>query len=113
MAELLVKQNKRIKEEADTILHEKRLLEILNDFGKPYVSGSYALDLMTWRDLDIYLETDLISEQRFFHLEGSYVRRYRLRACNSEMSGWQKPMGFRMVCTGEFTPAMSGTEPGR
>jgi hypothetical protein len=25
---------------------------------------------MTWRDLDIYLETDLISEQRFFQLGG-------------------------------------------
>ncbi len=70
MAELLVEQNRRLKEEADKMLHQNRLLEILGAFGKPYVSGSYALDLMTWRDLDIYLEADLISGQRFFQLGG-------------------------------------------
>ncbi len=70
MVELLFEQNNRIKEEADNILHENRLLEILGAYGKPYVSGSYALNLMTWRDLDIYLETDLISDERFFQLGG-------------------------------------------
>lgn len=70
MAELLFEQNRRIKEEADKIMHQNKLLEVLGAFGKPHVSGSYSLDLMTWRDLDIYLEADLISEKRFFQLGG-------------------------------------------
>jgi hypothetical protein len=60
--------NTSIKKEADEILHEKGLLNILNSFGTPYVHGSYSLDLMTWRDLDIYLQADDISTTDFFVL---------------------------------------------
>lgn len=68
MSDNLFIQNKMIKEEADMLLHEKKLLHILDAFGTPHASGSYALDLMTWRDLDIYLQADSISEERFFQL---------------------------------------------
>src|SRR5687767_13560713 len=64
--------NSIIKEEADNIFFEKGLSGILSSFGTPHISGSYALDLMTWRDLDIYLEVDNISETDFFTL-GSKV----------------------------------------
>jgi hypothetical protein len=60
--------NESIKKEADQILYEQQLLSILSDYGKPYVTGSYAMDLMTWRDLDIYLQTDTIQEEEFFSL---------------------------------------------
>jgi hypothetical protein len=60
--------NKVIKREADEILYQKGVMDILNAFGTPYVHGSYLLDLMTWRDLDIYLQADLISETDFFVL---------------------------------------------
>jgi hypothetical protein len=66
----LLQLNAAIKKEAGEILYEKGLLNILNLFGKPHISGSYALDLMTWRDLDIYLEADTISETEFFKLGG-------------------------------------------
>jgi hypothetical protein len=55
MSASLLQLNEEIKNEADVILHEKGLLALLRSFGRPHVSGSYALDLMTWRDLDIYL----------------------------------------------------------
>ena len=57
-----------IKREADVILYEQGLIDILNSFGTPYVHGSYLLDLMTWRDLDIYLQVDDISTTDFFAL---------------------------------------------
>jgi hypothetical protein len=60
--------NSIIKKEADEILYQKGLLEILHAFGIPHVHGSYLLDLMTWRDLDIYLQSDSISETEFFKL---------------------------------------------
>jgi hypothetical protein len=66
----LLTVNSLIKKEADEILYEKGLFRILSSFGTPHISGSYALDLMTWRDLDIYLETDNIPETEFFVLGG-------------------------------------------
>lgn len=66
----LLNLNSTIKKEADGILFEKGLLNILNSFGTPHISGSYALDLMTWRDLDIYLQVDDIHEIDFFALGG-------------------------------------------
>ena len=60
--------NSRIKTEASKILHEDGLMNILNQFGKPHIAGSYSLDLMTWRDLDIYLEVETISESAHFSL---------------------------------------------
>ena len=62
--------NELIKKEADEILNEKGLLGILKQFGKPHVSGSYSLDLMCWRDLDIYLEAETINETNHFLLGG-------------------------------------------
>ena len=64
----LLDLNLLIKKEADEILFEKGLFSILSSIGKPHISGSYALDLMTWRDLDIYLQSDNIPEADFFAL---------------------------------------------
>jgi hypothetical protein len=66
MSNGLQELNLLIKQEADEILYRKGLLDVLSPFGKPHVHGSYSLDLMTWRDLDIYLETDTLSETQFF-----------------------------------------------
>jgi hypothetical protein len=57
-----------IRKEADDILFANGLLSVLKNFGTPLITGSYALKLMTWRDLDIYLETENISEKVFFAL---------------------------------------------
>src|SRR5688572_20088230 len=60
--------NSIIKSETREILQQKGLMNILLQFGKPHISGSYSLDLMTWRDLDIYLEVETISESAHFSL---------------------------------------------
>ena len=60
--------NQIIKEEAGKLLYEKGLLAILNNYGLVHITGSYALDLMTWRDLDIYIATNTITEAQFFEL---------------------------------------------
>ena len=62
--------NSIIKKEADVLLFEKGLFDTLGFFGTPHVSGSYSLELMTWRDLDIYLEVENISVTHFFELGG-------------------------------------------
>ena len=64
----LLSLNLQIKKEADEILYEEGLLSILSGFGIPHLTGSYSLDLMTWRDLDIYLQADELTEADFFRL---------------------------------------------
>ena len=60
--------NNLIRAEADNILYDQGLLSILKSFGTPHITGSYVLNLMTWRDLDIYLESEDISGDDFFRL---------------------------------------------
>jgi hypothetical protein len=64
----LVAQDRRLREEADRLLDRHDILAILQKFGQPHISGSYALPLMTWRDLDIYLEMPDLSRDGFFEL---------------------------------------------
>ena len=60
--------NQLIKSEADDILYRQELFSMLSRYGVPYITGSYALSLMTWRDLDIYIQKEDMSEVDFFRL---------------------------------------------
>jgi len=42
-----------LKQEANRLLEEFGLLEILREYGEPHVIGSVSMDLMAWPDLDI------------------------------------------------------------
>lgn len=70
MTQDLVQRDRIIRQEADELLGPKGLRSLLEEYGTPHVSGSYALHLMTWRDLDIYLEQQDLSEESFFRLGG-------------------------------------------
>lgn len=57
-----------IRAEADEILWERGLYHLLAQHGKVYPTGSYALQLMAWRDLDLYLVAPGITVGAFFGL---------------------------------------------
>ena len=57
----------QLRKEADLLLHNG-LDDVLKQYGIPHYTGSYALHLMTWRDLDIYLEAEELSISLFFEL---------------------------------------------
>ena len=61
--------NDSIRSEADRIL-SSGLSATLAKYGSVHVVGSYALQLMTWRDLDIHLVQDEADLQTFFTLGG-------------------------------------------
>lgn len=48
--------NEMIVSEADKTLYTLGLFDCLHKYGDSQVSGGYFLNLMIWRDLDIYLE---------------------------------------------------------
>jgi hypothetical protein len=61
-----------LRAEADTLLYTQGLHPLVSEYGTVHVSGSYALQLMTWRDLDLYLEAPHLTLEQFFEL-GSRV----------------------------------------
>jgi len=68
MKENLLVIDELIRQEADEIIYGKGLHKILSEYGIPHFTGSYTLRLMTWRDLDIYLEADNLFKEKFFEL---------------------------------------------
>jgi hypothetical protein len=64
----LIAHDAALRAEADNLLTETGLLDLLRQRGSVHVSGSHALRLMTWRDLDVYLEAPAITVTDFFTL---------------------------------------------
>ena len=94
----LEKLNSVIITEANEILHNYKLFQTLNKYGNPVIIGSYALNLMTWRDLDLHLETNEMSEKKFFELGeeiASILKPHRMHFRNGFISKSPNfPKGF-------------------
>jgi hypothetical protein len=58
-----------IRSEADRML-SSGLEALLARYGEVHLVGSYALNLMTWRDLDIHLVREDLDLEAFFNLGG-------------------------------------------
>lgn len=56
------------KSNADKLLYDLDLLKELNKYGIPYIVGSYAMDLMAWNDLDIYVSNECMSTEKLYEL---------------------------------------------
>ena len=87
-----------ITQEADKILYDLGLLSALKKFGEVFITGSYYLNLMTWRDLDMYIDKSNMSEKDFFKLGysiSSVVQPYRMSYRNELISKTKGlPEGF-------------------
>src|SRR5215212_10654138 len=66
-------QSKEIRSEADDLLRSG-LQTILARHGDVHIVGSYALGLMTWRDLDIHVVRQELDVTAFFDLGGEIAR---------------------------------------
>ena len=66
----LADTNRALKKEADSLLYQYGLHEIVGEYGEVTISGSYALDLMVWRDLDLYVDMAGVSMDSIYHLVG-------------------------------------------
>ena len=56
-----------LRAEADRLL-ESGLRDLLEAFGDVHITGSYVLELMAWRDLDIHIVRDDLDQTAFFRL---------------------------------------------
>ncbi len=95
------------KEEADRLLYEYGLLEILREFGNPHIIGSYRMDLMSWNDLDIDIENDHMSLESLYQLTEYIVKAfhpiwYEAKEEHDENGEAVWFHGFETMITGEL-----------
>ena len=67
------------KNNADKLLYDFGLLNELNNYGTPYIVGSYAMDLMAWNDLDIYVSNESMSTEKLYKLTSFILNAFRPR----------------------------------
>lgn len=58
----------KYKNNADKLLYDFGLMDELNSYGTPYIVGSYAMDLMAWNDVDIYVSNEYMSTEKLYGL---------------------------------------------
>lgn len=56
------------KNSADKLLYNFGLLNELKIYGTPYIVGSYAMNLMVWNDLDIYVSNESMTTEKLYEL---------------------------------------------
>lgn len=66
-----------IRQNADRILYEYGLLDMLRAIGTPHVTGSYQMDMMAWNDLDIDIENDGMDLPKLYRLTGQILETFR------------------------------------
>jgi hypothetical protein len=87
-------KNVELKREAEELIRQSGLPELLAAYHAWFIGGSYSYDLMCWRDLDIYvLDTERDLKRCF---EVAYELSFRLKAKKSRFtnSTGEEPDGF-------------------
>ena len=69
-----LKKQSLLHEIADKVLSELKLISFLNKFGRTEVVGSYALELMSWEDIDIVVTCDPKPEYLFKTVEHLFLQ---------------------------------------
>lgn len=65
------------KNSTDKLLYDFGLLNELNNYGTPYIVGSYAMDLMAWNDLDIYVSNESMSTEKLYKLTSFILNTFK------------------------------------
>jgi len=75
----LVDQARRLRNEAHSLLYGKGLLDVVQSAGPTSVIGSYALDQMTWRDLDMSIQLRHKDDlPGFFEIGRSIINKFQV-----------------------------------
>ena len=78
----LFETSRRMKVQADRILKESKLVEILQGYGEVKILGSYALDLMLRPDLDLFVVTPKQDWENVLKLHAHLMKQRYFRDLN-------------------------------
>jgi hypothetical protein len=75
----LLEESKRIKSQADKILKESGIVDILGGYGEVKIAGSYALDVMLRPDLDLYVVAEKHDWDKVIEIQSKIIRKKYFR----------------------------------
>jgi hypothetical protein len=75
----LLEQQKNLQKEAQSILEDLDLMNLLKKYGEPVIVGSMALGLMTWRDIDIEIIVDELKKEDLAEICMGLVKNFSRR----------------------------------
>jgi hypothetical protein len=86
--------NKDLKAEAELLMQECHLPELLAAYPRWFVGGSYSYDLMCWRDLDVYVLDPQHDLKGCFEIGYELTRRLSAKKSRFTNNVGSKPNGF-------------------
>jgi len=75
----LIKFSQEVKKEADELLIKTDLIKFLSNYGKIFIWGSYKLDLMMSRDIDINIVDKDSSKEKTIDILNNLIRENKFR----------------------------------
>ncbi len=63
-----------IREKADELLYKYDLLKLISKYGDAYIVGSYRMGIMTWNDLDFYMDKSGLNAENYYQLASDILK---------------------------------------
>ena len=66
-----------IYEKADELIYKSGLFSLLNKYGDTFIVGSYRTKMMTWNDLDFYIDNSKFNLSLYYNLVGNVLNKMK------------------------------------
>ncbi|MCX6808451.1 MAG: hypothetical protein NTW50_02175 [Candidatus Berkelbacteria bacterium] len=75
-----IEQSGELKREAEKMLDDSALLELLRQYGRVEITGSYSYDLMVAKDIDIHIFVKDLKKSDIFEIMGKLIEQNYFRS---------------------------------
>lgn len=65
-----------IYEKANCLIHDYGLLELLGKYGEVSIVGNYGMNIMTWNDLDFYIDKSSLNTANYYGLASEILEKF-------------------------------------
>lgn len=66
-----------IQDKANDFIHQSKILDILQKYGKPTLIGSYRMQVMVWNDLDFYIDLTDFHTDKYYSLAAELITKLK------------------------------------
>ena len=75
-----------IYEKADDLMYNHALLKLLQKYGDAYIVGSYRMGIMTWNDIDFYIDKSGLNARNYYSLTSDIIKEMMPSCFNGEIN---------------------------